>query len=186
MLVVLFYGLGNAVALAVGVPQLIKEHSDSIPDLIKNPNTLWVAFTTAITAIAVLLILAPWGRQKAATPPTIEAWIVRELTFYMGLIMTAARTGDQQKMNTEVLNAIDHGIPTFLQSATTKSERAAYEAAIQSARDGGITEPSSLFPVAVSHVTGIIAKRLTARTQDSTATRSSSPGASPTHRGSSG
>ncbi|HUE15581.1 MAG TPA: hypothetical protein VMR25_15550, partial [Planctomycetaceae bacterium] len=61
-------------------------------------------------------------------------------------------------VNTAILNAVDHEIPTFLQSAISKSARASYEAAITSARSGGVNDPIDVFLVATRYIFGLLAK----------------------------
>jgi hypothetical protein len=175
---------GGAIALQWldSGPNVVARYGHLLPVWAHDPKVRGIAVTVLITALVIALILAPWKReqpQRSQTFNTIDGWIVQEMQLCLHHIRSAAKTGGIDAVNKEVLAALNHGIPTFLESAMSMSARRQFESAVQGARDGGITDPFALFSVATSCLGGMIAKEVTTRSANQQALKIAAPGRNP-------
>jgi len=163
-----FSGIGTAITIALGVPQLIAQHAHQIPKWITDPNTLWIASIAFVTTIGILFILAPWKRAAAARTAisnTLDLLLMDKIHSILLFQQDVLKTGNLALVDRTILHSVDYEIPTYLRSAIGKSESDRYLSAIKAARHGPKMNSMDLFRVAMSHIEGIIAKQVIIRVE---------------------
>ncbi len=118
---------GVAIALTIldAGPNVMHKYGHLLPQWFQDPKAIGVCVTALVTALVIALILAPWKRapHNSQSFNTIGGWIVIEMQSCLRHIRSAAKIGGIDAVNKEILAALDHGIPTFLESAMSMSAR---------------------------------------------------------------
>jgi hypothetical protein len=120
-----FSGLGTAITIKLGLPSIMAEYAHKLPECLTDPTAMWIGFVIAITAIGILLILAPWksGKDQDPSPAPdaepqinhrfiIEEQINRLLDRSLNSIAAGVDDADKRAI---ALQSIDHDMPTFIE-----------------------------------------------------------------------
>jgi hypothetical protein len=156
--------LAAIVGIWLGVPQLIAQNAQRLPQMIVDPTTLWVAFLLFVGVIGVALILVPWGRDssKKEPPESLGAPFIIEdalMRLIDGALTSIEATDDVALKLERATHWTDHQIPTFLERALGKREKDKYVEAIAASRATN-DAPIALLRVAYTYLKALVTKRL--------------------------